>query len=230
MGSMAYSFDISKDPIGIVGTGMMARGIATLYASSGLHLFIGSRDAERGDQFAKLIKGQTRKFSETSTVRGGKVSDVLDECKVIILAIPAMVRSHERKSSKAIDGVIDFLNQYDKLIRGKNKILIDISYHGYSFGKPTPPTGFTSALVYHAETFGDSTTAWVGGYKSVSWTSLRDSKFQGIEIAGDTVGRKIFSEIIVKTGFIPLDCGDLSIAGVIEPGGPQRKPHPQADV
>ena len=223
---MARSIDLSKEPIGIIGTGMMAKGIATLYLRSGLNTFIGSRDAVRGEQFAKQIQEETRSNSGIS-IRGGSVTDVLTECRVIILAVPTM---HKDDNGDLVEGVIHFLNKYEHLVRGKHKILIDITYYGRSFGNPSPPGDFTSALTYHSNTFGDTTAVWVGGYKSVMWTSLRDSKYQGIEIAGDEEGRKVFSEIITKTGFKPLDCGDLSSAGVIEPGGPLRKPHPEASV
>ena len=115
---MSSSIDIAKDPIGIIGTGMMAKGIATLYARSGLNLFIGSRDAIRGEQFARQIKEETRSTSETS-IRGGSVTEVLTECQVIILAVPTM---HKDENGDLVEGVLHFLNKYDHLVRGKNKI------------------------------------------------------------------------------------------------------------
>ena len=137
---MSSSIDIAKDPIGIIGTGMMAKGIATLYSRSGLNLFIGSRDAVRGKQFAKQIQDETRSTSETS-IRGGSVTDVLTECQVIILAVPTM---HKVDNGDLVEGVVYFLNKYDHLVRGKKKILIDITYYGRSFGNPSPPNNFTS--------------------------------------------------------------------------------------
>ena len=106
---------------------------------------------------------------------------------------------HKNENGVVVEGVLHLLKQHDKLIRGQNKILVDITYYGRTFGKPSPPNGYASALEYHANEFGDMNTFWVGGYKSVMWTSLRDSKSQGIEVAGDEVGRKVFSEIITKT-------------------------------
>ena len=221
------AIDLSKEPIGIIGTGMMATGIAILYSRSGLNVRIGSRDPLRGDQFAKRISEQIQNSTNVGNIQGGSIIDVLTKCQIIILAVPTLIKD---ENNAVQEGVLHFLKQHDKQIRGKNKILIDITYYGRSFGKPSPPNGYTSALTYHANEFGDEKTFWVGGYKSVMWTSLRDSKLQGIEIAGDDVGRKVFGDIIAKTGFIPLDCGGLSTAGFIEPGGPDRKPHPDASV
>ena len=224
---MANTFDITKEPIGIIGTGMMAAGIATLYARSGLHVCIGSRNPARGEQFAKQIKVQIETSANPGNIRSSSVSEAVIECKIIFLAVPTM---HKDENGDMVEGVLHLLKQHDKLIRGQNKILVDITYYGKSFGNPSPPNDYASALEYHANEFKDKNTFWVGGYKSVMWTSLRDSKSQGIEIAGDELGRKVFSEIITKTGFKPLDCGGFSEAGIIEPGGPQRKAHPEASV
>ena len=221
------AIDLSKEPIAIIGTGMMATGIAILYSRSGLNIHIGSRDPLRGEQFANRISEQIQNSTNVGNIQGGSIFDALNKCRIIILAVPTLVKD---ENNVVQDGVVHFLKQHDKQIRGKNKILVDITYYGRNFGNPSPSNGYTSALTYHANEFGDKNTFWVGGYKSVMWTSLRDSKLQGIEIAGDVVGRMIFGKIIAKTGFKPLDCGGLSTAGVIEPGGPDRKPHPEASV
>ena len=71
------AIDLSKEPIGIIGTGMMATGISTLYSRSGLNVHIGSRDPLRGEQFAKRISEQTQTSTNVENIQGGSIIDVL---------------------------------------------------------------------------------------------------------------------------------------------------------
>eukprot|EP00746_Dinoflagellata_sp_MGD_P002850 gnl/MRDRNA2_/MRDRNA2_105569_c0_seq1.p1 gnl/MRDRNA2_/MRDRNA2_105569_c0~~gnl/MRDRNA2_/MRDRNA2_105569_c0_seq1.p1 ORF type:complete len:225 (+),score=28.69 gnl/MRDRNA2_/MRDRNA2_105569_c0_seq1:123-797(+) len=210
-------------PIGIVGTGMMATGIGVAYVSAGLKVVFASRDQQRGrNKVAELMR-----FARGQEVApsADSIENVLASCPILVLAIPTRVDGGTE------DGVVRFLEQYGHLIRQKGKVLIDITYYGRSFGRPTPPKQFFSALQYHSSKFNDPSTSWVAGYKSVMWTSIRDNKRQGIEIAGDERGRATFGALIAAHGFTPLDCGGIVDGGaVIEPGGPRRKPHPGADV
>ena len=150
------AIDLSKEPIAIIGTGMMATGIATLYSRSGLNVHIGSRDPLRGEQFAKRISEQIQNSTNMGNIQGGSIIDVLTKCQIIILAVPTLVKD---ENSAVQEGVLHFLKQHDKQIRGKNKILIDITYYGRSFGNPSPPRGYTSALTYHSKEFGDEKTS-----------------------------------------------------------------------
>lgn len=226
------------EPIGIIGTGMMATGLGTCFACAGLALHIGSRTPATARKFAdelRTLAGQRGANSSALSILGGGVEEVLQQCRVIILAIPARISSDQGEVS---DGIIDFIGRHGNLIRGQNKILVDISYYGSKhFGTPIPPAPFQSALEYHASQFDDSaflgkggSTQWVGGFKSVMWTSMRDGKKQGIEIAGDEHAKDVLSTMISTSGFEALDCGSIKEAGKMEPGSAQRKPHPRASV
>ena len=223
---------------GIIGTGKMATGLGTCFACGGLPLCIGSREPGKAQQFAdglKKLAAERGVDSSSLSIVGGSVESVLQQCRVIVLAIPARITNEK---GEVIDGVIDFLAHHGDLICGQNKILVDITYYGRgNFGIPTPPEPFLSAIEYHASQFDDSaflekcgSTQWVCGFKSVGWTSMRDGKKQGIEIAGDEEAKEVLGVMISKTGFKPLDCGSVTDAGKAEPGSPQRKPHPEASV
>jgi len=215
--------------IGIIGTGMMATGIATAYSQSGIDVMLGSRDEARGRRKASEISSSLNGHA-CGSCRGGSIPAVLEQCSIIFLPVPTRV---QYSNGSVQDGVIDFLQQYgDNYIRGRGKILIDTTYYGRgNFGRPTPPSPFLSALHYHSSSFGDESTSWATSYKSVSWISVRDFKRQGLEIAGDPLAKQALAALIAKTGFMPLDCGDIINGGaVVEPGGPNRRPHPQADV
>lgn len=214
--------------IGIIGTGRMATGIATAFSKSGISVMLGSRDPARGRQrAAEISKGRT---TQSATCCGGGITDVLEQCSILFLPVPTRVRSAD---GSVQDGVVDFLQLYgETYIKGRGKILIDTTYYGRgNFGTPTPPEPFLSALHYHASCLNDPSTSWATSYKSVSWISVRDFKRQGLEIAGDDRAKSVLAQLIEKTGFKPLDCGDLVTGGaLVEPGGPKRRPHPEADV
>jgi len=224
--------------IGIIGTGMMATGLGTCFACVSLPLCIGSRDPKKARQFAdelKTLAAERGADSSALSIVGGSIESVLQQCRVIVLAIPTRITNEKEEF---IDGVIDFLAYNGNLIRGQNKILVDITYYDPgTFGTPTPPEPFLSSIEYHASQFDDSaflgkggSTQWVCGFKSVHWTSMRDGKKQGIEIAGDEEAKEVLGEMISKTGFKPLDCGSVTDGGKVEPGSPQRKPHQEASV
>lgn len=190
---------------------------------------LGSREEARGRRKAFEISANLNGQGGGSC-SGGSIPTVLEQCSVIFLPVPTRV---QYANGTVQDGVIDFLQQYgDNYIRGRGKILIDTTYYGRgNFGRPTPPQPFLSALHYHSSAFGDASTSWATSYKSVSWISVRDFKRQGLEIAGDAAAKQVLAALIAKTGFTPLDCGDIITGGsLVEPGGPNRRPHPQADV
>ena len=56
---------------------------------------------------------------------------------MVVLAIPTRITNEK---GEVIDGVIDFLAHHGDLIRGQNKILVDITYYDPgTFRTPTPP-------------------------------------------------------------------------------------------
>lgn len=210
-------------PIGIIGTGMMATGIGVAYISAGLKVVFASRDPQRGSNKAAELMRCAR--HQAAVPCADSIENVLAICPILVLAIPTRVDGGTE------DGVVRFLERYGHLIRNQGKVLIDITYYGRSFGRPTPSKPFLSALHYHSAKFNDVSTSWAAGYKSVMWTSIRDHRRQGIEMAGDERGRAVLGTLIAAHGFTPLDCGGIEDGGaVIEPGGPRRKPHPGADV
>lgn len=68
-------------PIGIIGgTGDQGRGLAYRFATAGLEVLIGSRDAERAKEVAE-------KFAMPN-LRGGDNASVAAECAIAIIAVP----------------------------------------------------------------------------------------------------------------------------------------------
>ena len=230
--------ETSAKPIGIIGTGKMATGLGACFAKGGFSIQIASRSPGRMGKFASELKKIVRSSNgdhPSSAISGGTTEIVLQQCQLIVLAIPTHIRNEQ---GKLVDGVVDFLAKYKSQLEGQSKILLDITYYGQQlFGNPTPPTPYRSAIEYHATQLDDSkflgrggSTQWVCGFKSVNWTSLRDGKTQGIEIAGDRGAREILSTIMLRSGFKPLNCGSIEEAGKTEPGSAERDPHPEASI
>ena len=69
----------------------------------------------------------------------------------------AIPRRITNEKGNVLDGVVNFLARHGDLIRGHNKIFVDITYYGPgNFGTLTPPEPFPSGFEYHASPFDDS--------------------------------------------------------------------------
>jgi 8-hydroxy-5-deazaflavin:NADPH oxidoreductase len=72
--------------IGVVGgTGPEGSGLAKRWAAAGEHIFIGSRDAERAAETAKLLR---QRLGPPATIEGAENSAVISCCDVIVLTVP----------------------------------------------------------------------------------------------------------------------------------------------
>jgi hypothetical protein len=72
--------------IGILGgTGPEGSGLALRWASAGEHIVIGSRDANRAAESARLIR---LRAGSTARVEGEDNSSVVEQCDVVVLTVP----------------------------------------------------------------------------------------------------------------------------------------------
>jgi hypothetical protein len=72
--------------IGILGgTGPEGSGLALRWASAGEHIVIGSRDAKRAAESAKLIR---LRAGSTAQVAGADNSAAVEQCDVVVLTVP----------------------------------------------------------------------------------------------------------------------------------------------
>jgi 8-hydroxy-5-deazaflavin:NADPH oxidoreductase len=72
--------------IGVVGgTGPEGSGLAKRWAAAGEHIVIGSRDAARAAETAKLLR---QRLGPAAMVEGGENSAVISICDIIVLAVP----------------------------------------------------------------------------------------------------------------------------------------------
>ncbi|HXY24756.1 MAG TPA: NADPH-dependent F420 reductase [Candidatus Acidoferrum sp.] len=72
--------------IGILGgTGPEGTGLARRWAAAGEHIVIGSRDAQRAAEFARLMRDR---LGGTAPVEGAENSAVVGRCDILVLTVP----------------------------------------------------------------------------------------------------------------------------------------------
>jgi 8-hydroxy-5-deazaflavin:NADPH oxidoreductase len=72
--------------IGILGgTGPEGSGLAARWAAAGEHIVIGSRDAQRATETAKLLRAR---LGPTAKIEGTDNASVVAQCDVIVLTVP----------------------------------------------------------------------------------------------------------------------------------------------
>jgi len=72
--------------IGILGgTGPEGTGLGRRWATAGEHIMIGSRDAQRAAEFARLMRDR---LGGTAPIEGAENSAVVSRCDVVVLTVP----------------------------------------------------------------------------------------------------------------------------------------------
>lgn len=200
--------------VGIVGTGMMATAHATAWSSLGMKVYIGSRDAERGQALARKIG---------NGCKGGTHAEMLEESNFILLCV------HPGQDSWSF--ITDTLKP---LASGKGKMICDMSasYTRFCTDAQRAPEPHKSSLTYHKELLGDSTASWVKSWANVMAQSISNFNRQPMEVAGDDAAKKMAFRMLTAAGFEPLDCGNAEDAKGIEPcsapfNRPERVRHPR---
>ena len=72
--------------IGIVGgTGPEGTGLAARWAAAGEHLVIGSREASRAAEIAKLLRGR---LGSTAKIDSAENAATVEQCEIVVLTVP----------------------------------------------------------------------------------------------------------------------------------------------
>jgi hypothetical protein len=72
--------------IGIIGgTGPEGSGLAARWAAAGEHIVIGSRDASRAEQTAKLLRAR---LSSSAGIDSAENASAVEQCEIVVLTVP----------------------------------------------------------------------------------------------------------------------------------------------
>ncbi len=181
--------------LGILGTGQLGKTLGKLFLRAGLGVYFGSRDPNRSDQLEKEFGMK---------VQCGSYDDAIQASPIIILAIPWTAAKDILKNAGPWAG----------------KILID----------PTIPLrpGGDGLAVGHYESAAERIAYWARGarvvkaFNTVYYRNLENPDFQGtsanIFVCGDeTASTAVVCRLAETLGFVPVNCGKLENARLLEP-------------
>lgn len=182
--------------ITILGTGNMAKGLASVFAAGGYSVILGSRDAAKAKDTAKALGEQ---------IKGDGLMAATSKSDVVVLAVPFDAAAETIAAAGGLAG----------------KVLIDISnpltadYMGLTVGHSTSAAEEIEKLAPKAKV--------VKAFNTVFASVLQAGGKVGktpvtVFIAGDDeVANKTVEAIGTKSGFAVLQSGGLKVARYLEP-------------
>jgi NADPH-dependent F420 reductase len=182
--------------ITILGTGNMAKGLASVFAAGGYDVILGSRDAARAKETAKALGAR---------VKGDGLAAAASKADVVVLAVPFDAAAETIAAAGGLAG----------------KILVDISnpltpdYMGLTVGHSTSAAEEIQKLAPKAKV--------VKAFNTVFASVLQGGGKIGksavtVFVAGDDeAANKAVEAIGNKSGFAVLQSGGLKVARYLEP-------------
>ncbi|MFF2523506.1 NADPH-dependent F420 reductase [Streptomyces liangshanensis] len=179
--------------ISIIGSGNMARGIATRAATAGHQVQILARDQKAADALATEIGGSA-----------GAIGDPL-RGSIVVLALP-------------YDAVGETLRQLGGQLNGKTLVDITNPVDYTTFAGLVVPRDSSAAAEIAKQAPAASV---VKAFNTVFAGTLLSGEVAGnsldVLLAGDDEdAKRAFSEFVTSTGLRPIDAGDLSAAHWLE--------------
>ena len=182
--------------ITILGTGNMAKGLASVLAAGGYDVTLGSRDTDRAKETANALGAR---------VKGDGLAAAASKADVVVLAVPFDAAAETIAAAGGLAG----------------KILVDISnpltpdYMGLTVGHSTSAAEEIQKLAPKAKVVKAFNTVFAsvlqGGGK-IGKTSVT------VFVAGDDeAANKAVEAIGTKSGFVVLQSGGLKVARYLEP-------------
>lgn len=191
--------------LGVIGTGDMASAHTHRWATAGASVFVGSRDASRGQRIAD--------FTGKANVQGGSVSDALARSDVVLLCVPPGRPS------------LDLVVAHRAALRGKCVVEMSASYAGVADANARAPAPHEDQMSWLAKAAADDTISWCKAFSCIPAAAVRDDAREPVEIAGDARAKAAVSRLLTHAGWDVLDCGGAADAIYLEDGGPKRRPH-----
>lgn len=147
---------------------------------------------------------------------------VMDACDADIIVLATM-----------FDNQWAQLEQISEAIKGKGKIIIDMTNpflprpDGGANGIPASemPPGGPAAVLVHQQKLGDDSVRWACAFKHTLWSLITPEgpakSFNGVEVLGDDAAVATTIALLELGGWAPRYRGNLQVAPLYEPMGPQ---------
>jgi 8-hydroxy-5-deazaflavin:NADPH oxidoreductase len=193
--------------IGILGgTGPEGSGLAARWAAAGEHIVIGSRDAQRATETAKLLRAR---LGPTAKIEGTDNSSAVAQCEVVVLTVP-------------FSGQAALLKQLKSLWK-TGQIVIDttVPLAAAVGGVPSRMLGvWQGSAAQQTRDLIPATVAVAAAFHNVSAELLSQDGPVDCDIlvcSDDENAKQIASELAAKIpGARPLNAGKLENARIVE--------------
>lgn len=184
--------------ITILGTGNMAKGLASVLAKAGYSVTLGSRNAAHARDTAKALG---------ANVSGDGLKAAAEKSGIVILAVPFSAAGETIAAAGGLDG----------------KTLVDISnpltpdYMGLTVGHSTSAAEEIQKLAPEAKVVKAFNTVFASVLAAGGKVGASPAT---VFIAGDDeAANAVVQAIAEKAGFKPLQAGGLKVARYLEPVG-----------
>jgi 8-hydroxy-5-deazaflavin:NADPH oxidoreductase len=184
--------------IGIIGSGNMGRSLGTLWAEQGHEVFFGARSSEKGQEIAAIVGHRTQ----------GGLNDEAASFGTVLLYTARGVNIAEILSSVSIL---------------ENKILIDCNNQEIpeNFDYPAITQSLAEKLAHEAPK-----ARVVKAFNTMAQElfelapePLKDYNVSVFVAGDDESARQTVMQLAAEIGFVPIDCGGLRHARLIEGTG-----------
>jgi NADPH-dependent F420 reductase len=202
---------VSQERIAIVGgTGDLGFGLALRWASAGVPIVIGSRDAQRARDAAERVKATLKAAAAQLSVRGFENAEAAAQATIVVLAVPFPAQ-------------VAILNSIRDSL--KDAILVDttVPLAVTLGGKPTRTVGvWQGSAAEQTRELLPQRVPVLAAFHSLSADALQDLSTPldcDILVCGDdpAAKEKLFPLVRLIPGLRPLDAGPLEMARIVEP-------------
>jgi hypothetical protein len=195
---LLFATQIIVMKIGIIGTGNVAKALATAFTREGFQVMIGSRHLDK----AQALAGDMERFAQ-----GGTIASAIHYGEIVVLAIPYRA-------------VAEVFGQIDTF-RGKivvdctNPLVFEAGLATLAIGQDTSAAEQIAAMLPEARVVKAFNTAFADMMEQGPYFGPVDGSM--FYCGDDQAAKEAVARLITATGFEPIDCGPLNSARLLEP-------------
>ena len=184
--------------IGIIGTGSVAKALATAFTRGGHPTMIGGRDRSK----AEAIAGQMERFAQAGTL-----ANTFHYGEVVVLAIPYKAVAEALRTQDNFRGKI--------IVDCTNALIWRDGLPDVALGRETSAAEQIASMVPEARVVKAFNTAFAELMEQGPYFGPVDGSM--FYCGDDLAAKGAVAELIRSTDFEPVDCGPLNSARLLEP-------------
>jgi NADPH-dependent F420 reductase len=179
--------------VAVLGTGQMGAALCRRLATAGVPVVVGSREAARARALAARIAD-----GASTLVEGATHHEAIGASEVVVLAIP-------------FEDVPRVVGEALELLPGR--IVVDPTT---PWGEHVPPTSGAETIAKLLPAGAPLVAAWKTTFADELALAASAEGHDVFLCGDDAPAKRTIAEMVVRTGFRPLDCGGLEHARTLE--------------